>query len=465
MECARQIICFYVANSIGYLARITVAYLNIVNVSVETLAPCKKLLRVELDAKSVDETFDAITKDFQKEASLPGFRPGKAPRAMVVKKYAAEIRDEAKRKLIGGHYRQALQEQKIQAIGQPDIEEIQFEKGQNLIFAATVETAPEFQLPEYKGIAAKLEAKSVTEADVTKALDLLRGQHAKFDTVTRELQMGDVAVVNYTGTSEGQPLTSLAPTAKGLTEQKGFWIEMKTGSFIPGFSEQLVGARAGEQRTVNVDFPADFVSKDLQGKKAVYQVEVVEVKEKILPELNDELAKKYGAENLEKLTVGVRTDLDNELKYARSKSVRQQVVHHLLQQLNFELPESAVAAETRNLVYDLVHQNTQRGVTRELIEQQKDEIYSAAAVNARERVRLAFVVQRIAEQEKIQVTQEDAMRRAQAMAMMNQVPLEQFIKDLQARNGVNELFEQVLHEKVLELLEKQANVSEVAVAA
>ena len=465
MECARQIICFYVANSIGYLARITVAYLNIVNVSVETLAPCKKLLRVELDAKSVDETFDAITKDFQKEASLPGFRPGKAPRAMVVKKYAAEIRDEAKRKLIGGHYRQALQEQKIQAIGQPDIEEIQFEKGQNLIFAATVETAPEFQLPEYKGIAAKLEAKSVTEADVTKALDLLRGQHAKFDTVTRELQMGDVAVVNYTGTSEGQPLTSLAPTAKGLTEQKGFWIEMKTGSFIPGFSEQLVGARAGEQRTVNVDFPADFVSKDLQGKKAVYQVEVVEVKEKILPELNDELAKKYGAENLEKLTVGVRTDLDNELKYARSKSVRQQVVHHLLQQLNFELPESAVAAETRNLVYDLVHQNTQRGVARELIEQQKDEIYSAAAVNARERVRLAFVVQRIAEQEKIQVTQEDAMRRAQAMAMMNQVPLEQFIKDLQARTGVNELFEQVLHEKVLELLEKQANVSEVAVAA
>jgi len=465
LECARQIICFYVANSIGYLARITVAYLNIVNVSVETLAPCKKLLRVELDAKSVDETFDAITKDFQKEASLPGFRPGKAPRAMVVKKYAAEIRDEAKRKLIGGHYRQALQEQKIQAIGQPDIEEIQFEKGQNLIFAATVETAPEFQLPEYKGIAAKLEAKSVTEADVTKALDLLRGQHAKFDTVTRELQMGDVAVVNYTGTSEGQPLTSLAPTAKGLTEQKGFWIEMKTGSFIPGFSEQLVGARAGEQRTVNVDFPADFVSKDLQGKKAVYQVEVVEVKEKILPELNDELAKKYGAENLEKLTVGVRTDLDNELKYARSKSVRQQVVHHLLQQLNFELPESAVAAETRNLVYDLVHQNTQRGVARELIEQQKDEIYSAAAVNARERVRLAFVVQRIAEQEKIQVTQEDAMRRAQAMAMMNQVPLEQFIKDLQARNGVNELFEQVLHEKVLELLEKQANVSEVAVAA
>jgi trigger factor len=259
-------------------------------------------------------------------------------------------------------------------------------------------------------------------------------------------------------------LTSLAPTAKGLTEQKGFWVEIKPGSFIPGFSEQLIGAKAGEQRTVNVDFPADFVSKELQGKKGVYQVEVVEVKEKILPELNDELAKKYGADNVEKLTIGVRTDLENELKYSRSKAVRQQVINTLLEKLNFELPESAVAAETRNLVYDLVRQNTQRGVAREMIEKQKDEIYAAAAGSAKERVRFAFIVQRIAEQEKIQVSQEDAMRRAQSVAMMNQIPLEQFIKDLQQRNGVNELFEQVLHEKVLELLEKNATITEITVA-
>lgn len=434
------------------------------NVSVENLAPCKKLLRVELDAKSVDEIFDAITKDFQKQAALPGFRPGKAPRDMVVRKYGGEIKDEAKRKLIGDNYRKALDEQKIHAIGYPDIEEIQFDRGQNLIFAATIETAPEFQLPEYKGLPAKVEAKSVADADVAKALDLLRGQHAKFETVTRELKAGDVAVVNYTGTIDGQPLTSLAPTAKGLTEQKGFWVEIKPGSFIPGFSEQLIGAKAGEQRTVNVDFPADFVSKELQGKKGVYQVEVVEVKEKILPELNDELAKKYGADNVEKLTIGVRTDLENELKYSRSKAVRQQVINTLLEKLNFELPESAVAAETRNLVYDLVRQNTQRGVAREMIEKQKDEIYAAAAGSAKERVRFAFIVQRIAEQEKIQVSQEDAMRRAQSVAAMNQIPLEQFIKDLQQRNGVNELFEQVLHEKVLELLEKNATITEITVA-
>ena len=139
---------------------------NIVNITVENLAPCKKLVRVELDATVVDETFEAITKDFQKQAALPGFRPGKAPRPLVLKKYEAEIKEEAKRKLIGDSYRKALAEKKIEAIGTPDIEEIQFDRGQALLFAATVETAPEFELPEYKGLPVKREAKSVSEAEI-----------------------------------------------------------------------------------------------------------------------------------------------------------------------------------------------------------------------------------------------------------------------------------------------------------
>ena len=434
------------------------------NVSVENLAPCKKLVRVELDATAVNTAFDAVTKDYQKQAALPGFRPGKAPLPMVVKKYDAEIKDEAKRKLIGDAYRKAIDEQKLQVVGYPDIEEVQFGRGQSLQFTATIETAPDFQLPEYKGLPATLETKSVTDADVERALDLLRGQHANYNTVARPLASGDIAVVNYTGTCEGKVITELAPTAKGLTEQKNFWVETTEGKFIPGFAEQLIGASASDKRTVNVEFPADFVTKELQGKKGVYEVELVEVKEKSLPALDDELAKKFGAENLDALKVGVRADLENELKYSRSKNLRGQLVRALLGKVNFDLPESAVANETRNVVYDLVRQNTQRGIARELIENQKDEIYAMAAGNAKERVKLAFVVGRIAEQEKIQASQEDVIKRAQQLAMMYQTPFEQFIKDLQKRNGVNELYEQVLHEKVLELLEKNAIITESAPA-
>jgi trigger factor len=435
-----------------------------VNITVENLAPCKKLLRVEVDAKAVDEAFDTVTKDFQKQASLPGFRPGKAPRAMVLKKYEPDIKDEVKRKLIGDSYRKALDEKKIAVIGYPDIEEIQFGRGQALQFAATIETSPEFQLPEYKGLPAKREAKSVTAADVDRAIELLAKQHVKFETVARALRLGDVAVVNYTGTCDGKPITDTAPTAKGLTGQKNFWVDAASDSFIPGFADQLIGAKAGDKRTVNVDFPADFVTRQLAGKKGVYEVEVVEVKEKSLPPIDDAFAKKYDAENLPKLREGVQRDLENELKYSQARAVRGQIIHALLTATNFDLPETAVAHETRNVVYDIVRENNQRGVARDLIEKQKDEIYSAAAQSAKERVKLSFLIQRIAEKESIQVSQDEVLKRAQSLAMAYQIPLEKFLKDLQKRNGVVELYDQIAHEKVLAFLEQNAKIEEVPAA-
>ncbi len=435
------------------------------NITVENLAPCKKLLRVELDAKSVDEIFDAITKDYQKQASLPGFRPGKAPRDLVIKKYEADIESDAKRRLIGDSYRKALAEKKISVISQPDIEEIQFGRGQNLQFAATIETAPEFQLPEYKGLAVKRETKSVTDEDVERALGLLAQQHTKFETVARPLQMGDVAVVNYTGTSDGKPLTEIAPTAKGLAEQKNFWVDVAPNTFIAGFAEQLIGAKAGDKRTVSVDFPADFVTKELAGKKGEFAVEIVEVKEKIAPALDDALAKNYGAENLEKLRAGVRVDLENELKYSQEKAVRGQLVSALLAQANFDLPETAVAHETKNVVYNIVQENTKRGVGRELIVKEKDQIYNAAATTAKERVKLAFLIQRIAEQEKISVSQEEVLQRVQSLSAAYQIPPDKFIKDLQKRNGINELYDQIAHEKVLNFLEINAKIENIPAAA
>ena len=434
------------------------------NITVENLAPCRKLLRVELDAKSVDETFDAITKDYQKQASLPGFRPGKAPRDLVIKKYEADIQNDAKRKLIGESYRKALEEKKISVISQPDIEEIQFGRGQPLQFAATIETAPEFQLPEYKGLAVKREIKSVTDEDVDRALGLLAQQHTKFETAARPLSMGDVAVVNYTGTCDGRPITDTAPTAKGLTEQKNFWVDVAPNTFIAGFAEQLIGAKAGDQRTVNVDFPADFVTKELAGKKGVFAVELVEVKEKIAPPIDDALAKIYGAENVEKLRAGVRVDLENELKHSQAKAVRGQLIGALLAQSNFDLPESAVAHETKNVVYSIVQENTKRGVGRELIEKQKDEIYNAAATSAKERVKLAFLVQRIGEQEGIQVSQQEVLQRVQSLAAAYQIPPDKFIKDLQKRNGINELYDQIAHEKVMEFLEINAKIENIPAA-
>lgn len=434
------------------------------NVTLENLAPCKKLLRVEVESARVDETFETITKDFQKQASLPGFRPGKAPRDMVAKKYGKDIEDEVKRKLISDSYRKAVEEKKLDVLGFPDIEEIQFTRGQPLQFAATIETAPEFELPEYKGIPIKREARTVTDDDVARAIEKLREQQTSFKTVERAAATGDVAVVNYAGTCEGKPITEIAPTAKSLTEQKSFWIDIPSSAFIPGFGEQLVGAKAGEKRGVSVDFPSDFVTPQLAGKKGAYDVEIIEVKEKQLPAIDDAFAKNYGAEDLAKLKEGIRKDLENELSYKQTRQTKNELIRSLLNRVNFDLPESAVNQETRNVVYDIVRENSNRGVSRDVIEKQKEQIYSAAAQGAKERVKVSFLLQKIAEKEDIKVSQQEIAQRVTYMAAMYQIPAEKFAKDLQKRNGLIEIYDQVMNEKVLEFLEKNARIEDVPAA-
>ena len=431
------------------------------NVTVETLAPCKRLLRIEVDSEAVDKAFDEATASYQREARLPGFRPGKAPREMITRTYAKEIEKEVKKKVMSDAYRRALEEQKLRVIGYPDIEEITFGRGQALQFAATVETAPEFELPEYKGLAVKIEPRSVTETDIERALDVLRTQRATYNDVARPVQTGDFVVVSYTGTCDGKPITETAPTAAGLTTQKDFWVHVEKDSFIPGFSEQLVGASAGDKRTVSVDFPAEFVTPQLAGKKGVYDVEIVRVKERVLPEMSDVFAQTFGAETMEKMREGVRADLQNELKHKQNTSIRNQLVGGLLKGLNYALPESVVLSETRNIIYDIVRENQQRGATKEAIDQRKEEIYSYASNSAKERIKAAFLLGRIAEKEGIKVTKEEITNRILFLAQQYQMKPDKFLKQLQERDGLSEIQEQILTSKVLDFLQLSAKIEEV----
>ena len=431
------------------------------SVTVENLGPCKKTLRFDIEAAAVDSAFADVAKQYQKQVSLPGFRPGKAPKDMVLKRYEKEIEDEARRKLVGDSYRDAVKAHSLAVVGYPDVQDVKFAKGQPLQFAATVETAPQFEVPEYRHLPARREKRSVTDEDINKALGMLADRASDFKTVEREVKAGDIVVVNYVGSSEGKPLAEIAPAARGLTEQKGFWVEVKPDSFIPGFAIQLEGAKAGEKRTVTVDFPADFVTPELQGKKGSYEVEVVEVKEKNVPVMDDAFAKTYGAENLEALREGVRRDLQNELNTKQSRDVRGQVVKQLLDQVTVELPESMVAQETRQIVYQIVQENHQRGITKEVLDAQKDQIHAAASGTARERVKAQFLFQKIAEKEGIRVAPEEAQARIYVLAKQYEMAPDKFVKELEKRDGMSEIWQQLLHEKVIDFLQQNAKIEDV----
>jgi len=432
------------------------------NVSVENLGPCKKLLRVEVPVEQVNAAFDTVTDGFQKQAQLPGFRPGKAPKHLIVKSYEGQINDEVRKKLFNDSYGSASQQEKLRILVTLDVEELSFGRGLPFSYTATLEHAPLFDVPEYKGLKAQRPLAQPTEADVDRALNILREQQVRYNDVARALQAGDIAVVNYRGTFGGKPLTDAFPTARGLTEKQNFWVQVKDDSFIPGFTTPLVGASTGDKRTVPLTLPADFVIAGLSGKDVVYEIEVVGVKEKLLPAVDDEFAKGFGAEDLAKLTDGIRGDLKNELEFRGRKALRDQLLKQLLDAVAFELPESVIANETRNMVYNIVNENQQRGVAKEIIEERKDEIFSSATASAKDRVKASFILGRIAEKENIKAEQKEVTQRILALAEQNKVAPEKMAKSLQERNAFQELAQDIVIGKVIDFIELNAQVEEVA---
>lgn len=428
------------------------------NVTIENVAPCRKRVRVDVEAQKVDSTFEEVTSSFQREVKLPGFRPGKVPRHMVLQHYSKAVEEEVRRKLCNDSWNTAVREHKLHVVGNPEVKEVQLAKGQQFAFTAEVETAPEFEVPEYKGIPVKKENRSVTDADVERAVNVLREREAQFNDVERPLQQGDIAVVNYQGTSEGKPLLEIAPTARGLTTQANFWIEIKEGNFIPGFTEQLLGAAKGEKRTVSVTFPEGFVAAELAGKPGSFEVEIVQVKERKLPEVDEAFAKRWGVENVEALQAGVRQDLEKELERNISRNVRTQLTQGLLSRVKVDLPDKMLGAETRNMVYNVVSQNQNRGIDPKMIEEKKHEIFTYADRTAREKLTLAFIIGKIAEKENITVSQEEVASYVYHIAQERDERPEKVAKDLRKNNGFTQLHEEILFAKVVDFLEKYAAV-------
>jgi len=428
-------------------------------VTIENTAPCRRTLRVEVDANRVAGTRAEIIQEYRKHASIPGFRPGKAPEPMVEKRYAAEIDDEVRKRIIPDTYREAVAEQKLRIVGYPDVQNVNYQPGRPLTYTAAVDTAPDFTLPDYQGIAVKRKEKPVAEEDVNKTIDSLRDQQAEFADVTgRAIKTGDFAVVNYTGVADGKPIGELVPDAKTLGEHKDFWVLISSDAFLPGFCDQLLGAQVGEKRQVLITFPADFPQKSLAGKKATYFVDVVAIKEKKLPEVNEELAKKIGVESVEKLKEEIRKSLVAEHEAETTGEMRRQIIEHLLGKVEFDLPESLVAHETRSIIYDVVRENSLRGVTKDTLESKKDEIYGMAAQSAKDRLRTSFILDAIAEKEKITVSEQEMETRIAALAQRYRVTPERLKAQLDERGGLVEVEDQIRTGKTLDFLLANAKV-------
>ena len=430
-------------------------------VTITDLSPCKKQLRIEIDAETVNAKFDAVAKDFRRHAHLPGFRPGKAPLANVMRSYGDKIGEEAKRTLMSDSYAKALKENELRPVIMPEVEELQFGHGKPFQYLATLEVTPAFEMPEYIGIEVEKERRSVNDADIAKALDTLREQRVSYADMDRPAMEDDFIVVNFTGTIDDKPITDLIKVARGLTEQKNFWLHKTQNPLIPGTVEALIGSSKGDKKTVTVTIPDDFVYEEIVGKEAKYEIEVVQVKEKSLPELDDKFAKGFGAESMDKLREGVENDLKNELEYSKKKSIRNQCVDKLLGAVNCDLPETIVNEATRAAVHNIVQQNHQRGVGKEIIEENKDKIYANAKTDAEVRVKANYILSKIAEKEGIKVTDQELSRQVAAMAAQQKIKPQKLAQQLKDNGTIYQVQEEIMNAKVIDLLEEKAKVTEI----
>jgi trigger factor len=417
-------------------------------------------LQIELPPEEVTKEWDAIANSFARFAKIPGYRPGKAPRAVIDKRFRREIQEELTKKLVSKSYHEAVEQEQLRVASLTNIEGVEFGEDKSMRFRATVVTAPEFELPDYKNISVQLPATKVSDAEVEAALEHLRDQSADFvDVPERGLQMGDFAVLDFEGSIDNKPISEIAPQAsKNFQAGKKFWLHLAPDNFLPKFCEELVGQKPGDTRLVIVHFPDDFPVKELAGKKADYAVTLREVKQKVLPALDDALAAKLVPE---KTLVDLRQMIEHDIEHAKQHDIERakesQIVKYLHEQIQFELPPALLQNETRRALAELVQRNRERGVTDEMLKEKEKELIEGAAGLAANRLKTNFILHRIAEREKIQVTKEDVDVRIRQEAARYDVSPDKMRKELQQKDALDDVAEQILLGKTLDFL--KANVS------
>ncbi|HSH38618.1 MAG TPA: trigger factor [Chthoniobacterales bacterium] len=430
-------------------------------VEVETQPHSVATLRIELPPDEVRKEWDSIANNYARYAKIPGYRPGKAPKPVIERKFRKEIQDEVTKKLVSKSYHEAVAEKQLRVVSLTNLEDVEFGDDRSMRFRATVLTAPEFELPEYKGIEVQLPSTEVTEFDVDEAIERLREQSADFtDVPERPLALEDFAVIDFDGSIGGVPISELAPNAsKNLQGGKKFWLRVAADNFLPGFVDQIVGMNIGQTRSVQVEFPAEFPVPELAGKKADYAVTLNEIKQKVLPELNDEFAAKLmPGKTLHDLRHTLEHNIEHEKEHEVERANEQQVVRFLHERISFDLPPALLKNETRRALNELVHRNRERGVPDEMLKDKEKELIEGAGSLAAHRLKTNFILHRIAERENIKITRDDVDERIREEAARYNMPVDKMRKELEQNDRIDGLAEELLLGKTLDFLKSNATV-------
>ena len=438
-----------------------------------TLNPeCTREVDIEVPADEVAKSFRGVLKRYQKLARIPGFRPGKVPESVLRKRFADGLREEVVETLVPAHFRAAIQQKGLRPVSQPQVTGLNLEEGKPLHFKAIFEVVPEFTVDGYRDVKVDKPDTTLTDAEFDAELERIRDSHSKLEPVSedRGLADGDWAQISFTGELEGEqsepaptpaaaeesPSAPVQPAAQPI-EGKDVSVEIGGKDTVQAFTDALRGSKPGQQLKFEVTYPGDFAQKRLAGKTVAYNVEVKGIQKRVQPELNDEFAKELGQyESLEDFKQKLRDHLAADKKSRFLADTRNRLIEALVEKFQFPLPESLVQSQIDARLERGLRALAAQGMrTEDMRKLDFDRLREAQRESAASEVKGTLVLDRIADVENIQVSDEDVERELQVISLQTREPLENLRDRLTREGTLGRIREQMRREKTGSLLVEQ----------
>jgi trigger factor len=421
-------------------------------------ASCRRELELEIPAEEISKASEKVAKEFAKMARVPGFRPGKAPISLIKRRFAEDIKSEVLQNLVPETVEKAVAEQKLSPVSQPQVDKLEFNEGQPVKFRASFDVLPEFTLANYKNLEIEMPEMNLTEEDVAKALAEMQQRAAAFTPVEgRAVQNDDFVQVKLHGTPEGdgEPLQAESVLCHVGAEET-----------MEPFNENLRGANVGDHKDFDVNYPADYPDPKLAGKLFHYSVDVLGIKTKQLPELNDEFAKDVSdATSLDELKTKIRESLEHERDHRQKDLQREKVIGELVKLHDFPVPESLVEHQMDVRLERVVRSLAQQGVDPRQVNIDWASLRHRQEDSAKDDVKAELVIDRIATEEKIEVTEEELDHEIEHMAGHSGESTEAFRARLTKQGALDRMRAKLRSDKTIDWLAQNASVKTVAAAS
>lgn len=413
-----------------------------------------KKVEVIIPEEKVTELTEKIYDELKKKAKIKGFRPGKVPRSILLSYYKDYIDDELKKMVIQTTMSEALSEVKVNPVTEPVADFIE-EEGR-FGYTLLCEVLPEIELPPYKGVEVEVDAIHVTDEEVDARVENMREMHAEM--ITREVdagaQKGDFLIVKYQGYINGKPVKDIATEA--------YPIELGISQLMPEFENALYNMKAGETKEVNIDFPEDYPNKEIAKKTVLFKIELRDVREKRLPELNDEFAKDINFENLEKLREDLKGEIEKEKYNSRKQFVSQKIVETLINGIDIQVPKRLLEKRTEAMLEDAKTRfNTER-FTEEELQAFQGNFRKDFEKKAEERIKSDIILAKIAETETIKLEEDDVHNRIKKISEETKRPYDDVKAFYEKYDLIDSMINSIIQEKTIDFLRDNATVKEKA---